>query len=74
MTRVRVTVLMLVALAVGVILGGYLFSDTRPRLIAEGQQANAYRTIGVVVSLLRTARLPWLRKRLDSQPVLASES
>jgi histidine triad (HIT) family protein len=31
MTKVRVIVLMLVSLVVGVILGGYLFSDSRPR-------------------------------------------
>ena len=31
MTRLRVIALMLAALVVGVILGGYLFSDTRPR-------------------------------------------
>jgi histidine triad (HIT) family protein len=31
MTKVRVVVLMLAALVVGVVLGGYLFSDTRPR-------------------------------------------
>ncbi|MGH9929583.1 MAG: HIT domain-containing protein [Pyrinomonadaceae bacterium] len=31
MTRVRVMILMLAALVAGVILGGYLFSDTRPR-------------------------------------------
>jgi histidine triad (HIT) family protein len=31
MTKGRVIVLMLAALLVGVILGGYLFSDTRPR-------------------------------------------
>ncbi|MEP6569229.1 MAG: HIT domain-containing protein [Acidobacteriota bacterium] len=31
MTRARVAVLVLAALLVGVIVGGYLFSDTRPR-------------------------------------------
>lgn len=33
MTRARVLILMCVALIVGVVLGGYLFSDSRPRSI-----------------------------------------
>jgi len=31
MSRTRIAALMLVALVIGVIIGGYLFSDTRPR-------------------------------------------
>lgn len=31
MTKLKIIVLMLVTLVIGVILGGYLFSDTRPR-------------------------------------------
>ena len=56
MTRVRVIVLMLGALLVGVILGGYLFSDTRPRSFlalnrCEGTCLQANELLGLATSV-----------------------
>ena len=56
MTRVRVIVLMLAALLVGVILGGYLFSDTRPRSFlalnrCEGTCLQANELLGLAASV-----------------------
>ena len=56
MTRVRVIILMLAALVVGVILGGYLFSDTRPRSFlalnrCEGTCLQANELLGLAASV-----------------------
>ena len=56
MTRVRVIILMLVSVVVGVILGGYLFSDTRPRSFlalnrCEGTCLQANELLGLAASV-----------------------
>jgi hypothetical protein len=56
MTRVRVIILMLAALLLGVILGGYLFSDTRPRSFralnkCEGTCLQANELLGLAASV-----------------------
>lgn len=56
MTRVRVMALMMAALAVGVILGGYLFSDTRARSFlalkrCEGTCLQANELLGLAASV-----------------------
>lgn len=56
MTRVRVIILMLASLVVGVILGGYLFSDTRPRSFlalnrCEGTCLQANELLGLAASV-----------------------
>lgn len=56
MTRVRTVILMLASLVVGVILGGYLFSDTRPRSFlalnrCEGTCLQANELLGLAASV-----------------------
>jgi histidine triad (HIT) family protein len=56
MMKLRILVLMLVALVVGVILGGYLFSDTRPRSVlalnkCEGTCFQASELFGLLTSV-----------------------
>ena len=56
MTRVRVIILMLASLVVGVILGGYLFSDKRPRSFlalnrCEGTCLQANELLGLAASV-----------------------
>lgn len=56
MTKLRIIVLMLVALVLGVILGGYLFSDTRPRSFlalnkCEGTCFQASELLGLLTSV-----------------------
>lgn len=56
MTKLRILVLMLVALVVGVILGGYLFSDTRPRSVlalnkCEGTCLQTSELLGLLTSV-----------------------
>ena len=80
MTRVRLIVLMLAALLVGVILGGYLFSDTRPRSFlalnrCEGTclQANELLGLAASVGLQRFTRLaPSVVKETDKTIVMES--
>ena len=80
MTRVRVILLMLAALLVGVILGGYLFSDTRPRSFlalnkCEGTclQANELLGLAASVGLQRFTRLaPSVVKETDKTIVIES--
>ena len=78
MTRVRVILLMLAALVVGVILGGYLFSDTRPRSFlalnrCEGTCLEANELLGLAASvgLQRFSRLaPSVMKETDKTIVI----
>ena len=56
MTRVRVIILMLASLVLGVILGGYLFSNTRPRSFlalnrCEGTCLQANELLGLAASV-----------------------
>ena len=56
MTRVRIIILMLASLVIGVILGGYLFSDTRPRSFlalnrCEGTCLQANELLGLAASV-----------------------
>ena len=56
MKRLRIAALMLAALLVGVILGGYLFSDTRPRSFlalnkCEGTCLQANELLGLAASV-----------------------
>src|SRR4030095_7886221 len=56
MTRVRAIILMLASLVAGVILGGYLFSDTRPRSFlalnrCEGTCLQANELLGLAASV-----------------------
>lgn len=56
MTKARVIVLMLTALVIGVVLGGYLFSDTRPRSFlalnkCEGTCLQAKELLGLLTSV-----------------------
>jgi histidine triad (HIT) family protein len=55
-TRLKIIVLMLVTLVIGVILGGYLFSDTRPRSFlalnrCEGTCFQASELLGLLTSV-----------------------
>lgn len=78
MTRIRVMVLMLAALVVGLILGGYLFSDTRPRSFlalnkCEGTclQANELLGLATSVGLQRFSKLaPDVVKETDKTIVI----
>lgn len=56
MTRIRVIILMLTSLGAGVILGGYLFSDTQPRSFlalnrCEGTCLQANELLGLAASV-----------------------
>ena len=56
MTKLKIIVLMLVTLVIGVILGGYLFSDTRPRSFlalnkCEGTCFQANELLGLLTSV-----------------------
>lgn len=56
MKRVRILALMLVTLVIGVILGGYLFADTRPRSVlalsnCEGTCFQANELLGLLTSV-----------------------
>lgn len=56
MTKLRIIVLMLVTLVLGVILGGYVFSDTRPRSFlalnkCEGTCFQASELLGLLTSV-----------------------
>jgi histidine triad (HIT) family protein len=56
MTRTRIVALMLATLVVGVVLGGYLFSDTRPRSFlalnkCEGTCLRANELLGLATSV-----------------------
>lgn len=78
MTRVRTVILMLVALMVGVVIGGYLFSDTRPRSFlalnrCEGNclQANELLGLAASVGLQRFSKLaPSVVKETDQTIVI----
>ena len=78
MTRVRIMPLMLTALLAGVTLGGYLFSDTRPRSFlalnkCEGTclQANELVGLAASVGLQRFTRLaPSVVKETDKTIVI----
>ena len=80
MTRVRVIVLMLAALLVGVILGGYLFSDTRPRSFlalnrCEGTCLQANELLGLAASVgvqKFSALAPSVVKETDKTIVIES--
>lgn len=56
MKRIRIVVLMLAALALGVLIGGYLFSDTQPRSVlalnrCQGNCLQSNELVGLLTSV-----------------------
>ncbi len=82
MTKPKITILMLAALALGVILGGYLFADTRPRSFlalnkCDGTCLNANELLGLLTSVgiqRFPALVPSVIKETDKTIVIESPS
>src|SRR5882672_905141 len=82
MTKTRLVVLMLTALVVGILIGGYLFSDTRPRSVlalnkCEGTCLQANELLGLLTSVgvqRFSALVPSVVKETDKTIVIEHPS
>ena len=82
MTKPRIIISMLAALAFGIILGGYLFADTRPRSFlalnkCDGTCLNANELLGLLTSVgiqRFPALVPSVIKETDKTVVIESPS
>ena len=82
MTKPKITILMLAALALGVILGGYLFANTRPRSFlalnkCDGTCLNTNALLGLLTSVgiqRFPALVPSVIKETDKTIVIESPS
>ena len=80
MTKLKLTILIVAALVIGVILGGYLFADTRPRSFlalnrCEGTCFQANELLGLLASVgiqNFSAAIPKVVKETDKTIVIES--